>query len=182
MAHLGELLAELRQDHGLTQDQLAEIISVSPGTISNYEDGRHLPDLDKLKMIADYFHVTTDYLLGRTSSSIPIDLLQKRLADGKTVSDLISIFLNYIAEILDSEEKGPELLYLQKEDAQKFMVVFHELDAKDQYLLTSRFVEGKSYSSMASDLGIQPNSVRMAVTRAKRRTFELLKQRYPDEK
>ena len=90
--------------------------------------------------------------------------------------------LKYIAEILDREEKGPELLYLQKEDAQKFMVVFHELDAKDQYLLTSRFVEGKSYSSMASDLGIQPNSVRMAVTRAKRRTFELLKQRYPDEK
>ena len=75
MAHLGELLAELRQDRGLTQDQLAEIISVSPGTISNYEDGRHLPDLDKLKMIADYFHVTTDYLLGRTSSSIPIDLI-----------------------------------------------------------------------------------------------------------
>lgn len=71
MAHFGELLAELRQDHGLTQDQLAEIISVSPGTISNYEHGRHLPDLDKLKMIADYFHVTTDYLLGRTSSSIP---------------------------------------------------------------------------------------------------------------
>lgn len=30
MAHLGELLAELRQDRGLTQDQLAEIISVSP--------------------------------------------------------------------------------------------------------------------------------------------------------
>lgn len=39
MAHFGELLAELRQDHGLTQDQLAEIISVSPGTISNYEHG-----------------------------------------------------------------------------------------------------------------------------------------------
>ena len=38
MAHFGELLAELRQDHGLTQDQLAEIISVSPGTISNYEN------------------------------------------------------------------------------------------------------------------------------------------------
>lgn len=83
MAHLGELLAELRQDRGLTQDQLAEIISVSPGTISNYEHGRHLPDLDKLKMIADYFHVTTDYLLGRTSSSIPIDLLQKSSPMGK---------------------------------------------------------------------------------------------------
>ena len=91
MAHFGELLAELRQDHGLTQDQLAEIISVSPGTISNYEHGRHLPDLDKLKMIADYFHVTTDYLLGRTSSSIPIDLLQKRLSSASFSGSLQTV-------------------------------------------------------------------------------------------
>ena len=42
MAHLGELLAELRQDRGLTQDQLAEIISVSPG--KRFVKGR-LPQL-----------------------------------------------------------------------------------------------------------------------------------------
>lgn len=34
MAHFGELLAELRQDHGLTQDQLAEIINASNSLLS----------------------------------------------------------------------------------------------------------------------------------------------------
>lgn len=35
------------------------------------------------------------------------------------------------------------------------LLFFNELDEKDRYLLTSRFVEGKSYSSLSEDLGIQ---------------------------
>ena len=69
MAHLGELIAELRQDRGLTQKELGDILCVSSGTISNYENGVHLPDVDKVIALANYFHVTTDYLLGRTSLS-----------------------------------------------------------------------------------------------------------------
>lgn len=42
MAHLGEILSELRQDRGLTQKELGEIMNVSPGTISNYENGGSL--------------------------------------------------------------------------------------------------------------------------------------------
>lgn len=41
MATFGELLAELRQDKGLTQKQLGRVLSVSTGTISNYENGVH---------------------------------------------------------------------------------------------------------------------------------------------
>ena len=66
MSAFGELIAELRQDRGLTQKQLGKILSVSTGTISNYENGVHYPDLDKLVALADYFQVSTDYLLGRT--------------------------------------------------------------------------------------------------------------------
>ena len=44
MAQFGEILAELRQDRGLTQRDLAKLFFVTPGTISNYEKGRHLPD------------------------------------------------------------------------------------------------------------------------------------------
>lgn len=93
MAHLGELLAELRQDRGMTQKEIGQILSVSPGTVSNYETGVHLPDAEKLVLLADYFNVTTDYLLGRTSSSISSDQLQQRVADGKTISDIMSIFM-----------------------------------------------------------------------------------------
>ena len=65
MAVFGELMAELRQDRGLTQKELGKILSVSTGTISTYENGVHYPDLEKLVQLADYFQVSTDYLLGR---------------------------------------------------------------------------------------------------------------------
>ena len=72
MAQFGEILAELRQDRGLTQRDLAKLFFVTPGTISNYEKGRHLPDAERLIKIADYFSVTTDYLLGRSSSKLSV--------------------------------------------------------------------------------------------------------------
>lgn len=65
MRKFGEILAELRQDHKLTQKDLAQEMFVSVGTISNYENGVHYPDVEKLISLADFFDVTTDYLLGR---------------------------------------------------------------------------------------------------------------------
>ena len=48
MGKFGEKLAELRQDHKMTQRALAQRLHVTSGTISNYENGNHLPDVDKL--------------------------------------------------------------------------------------------------------------------------------------
>lgn len=98
MAHLGDILMELRQDAGMTQRELGNILHVSPGTISNYENGVHLPDVEKLLVFADYFNVTTDYLLCRTLISISSDLLQRPLANGKTISDIINIILRLSPE------------------------------------------------------------------------------------
>lgn len=92
MAHLGELIAELRQDKGLTQKELGDILCVSSGTISNYENGVHLPDVDKVIALVNYFHVTTDYLLGRTSSNLPVELLQQAITNEKTLGDVMASF------------------------------------------------------------------------------------------
>lgn len=92
MAHLGELIAELRQDRGITQKELGDILCVSSGTISNYENGVHLPDVDKVIALANYFHVTTDYLLGRTSSNLPVELLQQAITNEKTLGDVMASF------------------------------------------------------------------------------------------
>lgn len=89
MAHLGELIAELRQDKGLTQKELGDILCVSSGTISNYENGVHLPDVDKVIALANYFHVTTDYLL---SSNLPVELLQQAITNEKTLGDVMASF------------------------------------------------------------------------------------------
>lgn len=89
MAQFGELLAELRQDRRLTQKELANILYVTDGTISNYENGVHLPDVDKLVSIADYFGVTVDYLLGRCSSSLSPDVFDEPVIGKKTAGELI---------------------------------------------------------------------------------------------
>lgn len=89
MSKFGEILAELRRDKGLTQRDLAELLHVTPGTISNYEKNVHLPDVEKLIDLANYFHVTTDYLLGLCESSLSPDVFHELVAEKKTVGELI---------------------------------------------------------------------------------------------
>lgn len=89
MATFGEILAELRRDRHLTQREFANTIHVSVSTISNYEQGVHFPDIDKLMEIADYFQVTTDYLLGRCQYDISPDVFSELLSNGKTVGEFI---------------------------------------------------------------------------------------------
>ncbi len=61
-----ERLKELRIEKGLTQTQLAKELRVNQRTISNWEVGERQPTLDTLEVIAKYFNVSYDYLLGLT--------------------------------------------------------------------------------------------------------------------
>ncbi|MBQ4507170.1 MAG: helix-turn-helix transcriptional regulator [Firmicutes bacterium] len=60
---LGKRINEIRKDHGLTQEGLAEICSVTRQTISNWENGKSYPDLEILVLISDTFDVSLDALL-----------------------------------------------------------------------------------------------------------------------
>ncbi|SCW45639.1 looped-hinge helix DNA binding domain-containing protein, AbrB family [Ruminococcaceae bacterium YRB3002] len=56
-------LAELRKFHNMSQEELADKIGVSRQTLSKYETGESLPDIEKCKLIADTFGVSIDDLL-----------------------------------------------------------------------------------------------------------------------
>ena len=58
-------LKNLRQSRELNQVQLAEKLGVKKQSISNWENDNIMPSIDMLMRIADFFHVSTDYLLGR---------------------------------------------------------------------------------------------------------------------
>ncbi len=62
-------LAELRSARGLTQQQLADLTGLTRGRLNNYEQGTREPDLVTLQSLADFFEVTTDYLLGRSDTT-----------------------------------------------------------------------------------------------------------------
>lgn len=66
-----ERLIEWRKKKKLTQEQLAQKVQTTKGTISNYENGHSTPPHETLVAIADVLGISTDYLLGRTDDPTP---------------------------------------------------------------------------------------------------------------
>lgn len=64
-----ECLKIYRQRAGITQFKLADMLCVSPATISKYEVGTVTPDIDRLIMLSKIFNVSTDELLGLSENS-----------------------------------------------------------------------------------------------------------------
>ena len=60
---LGEKIKEARKQCGLSQEQLAEKMSVSRSAIAKWETDKGLPDIDNLKALASFLNVSVDYLL-----------------------------------------------------------------------------------------------------------------------
>ena len=65
---LGDRIATLRKINKLSQYELADRLGFSRGKLANYEQGSRQPDYETLQKLADFFDVTTDYLLGRTDN------------------------------------------------------------------------------------------------------------------
>lgn len=66
MSSFSQNLSRLRRQQGLTQQALAESLSLTFQAISKWETGQSLPDLEQLTRLADLFRVSTDTLLGHT--------------------------------------------------------------------------------------------------------------------
>lgn len=73
----GKLLASLRKNHNLTQQQLADKLSVSPKTISKWECGNSMPDITILKELTTIFNVPIEDLLQGKIVSPPNNLESK---------------------------------------------------------------------------------------------------------
>lgn len=66
------MLNLLRTESGLSQKKLAKDLNISQGLLSHYENGKRECNLDLLVKIANYFDVSCDYLLGRTTMPKPV--------------------------------------------------------------------------------------------------------------
>lgn len=90
----GQNLAALRNEKGIGQKEVALYMNVTVATISNYETDRHFPDAEALCKLADFYGVTVDYMLGRTSFRYDPQQLSRPLTDNYTISDLINTSLD----------------------------------------------------------------------------------------
>ncbi|WP_303870418.1 helix-turn-helix domain-containing protein [Acetobacterium wieringae] len=103
MLNFGSRLKQLRNSKQLTQQDLATMMGLSRATIAGYESTGKQPDQEKTLWLADYFNVSTDYLLGRTDDPTPIRDVNQDLYDEH----------DYTAELkslIDDEEFRTEFL------------------------------------------------------------------------
>ena len=70
---IGAFLKGLRKEKGLTQEQFSEIVHVSNRTVSRWENGNHLPDLDILLEIADFYEVDLREILNGERKSTDVN-------------------------------------------------------------------------------------------------------------
>lgn len=68
MATLGERLKLLRKEKRMTQIELAEMLKQSVRAYQYYESGHHVPEFPNLVLLADFYDVSLDYLVGRSET------------------------------------------------------------------------------------------------------------------
>ena len=107
MRELGPTIANLRKEREMGQKELAAIMNLSVGTISNYENGVHSPDLTTLCKLAAFFETTTDYLLGQTEYRCPPEALTEYFTDDCTLQEAVNTIRSF-----DPEKRRQVMAYL----------------------------------------------------------------------
>ena len=64
-------IRDLREDHDLTQEEVAKILCVKQATYSRYESGAINEPVDILIKLASYYNTSVDYILGLTNNPTP---------------------------------------------------------------------------------------------------------------
>lgn len=109
MSKVGEKIKELRMESGITQLQLEDYAGCSGQVISNIERGYTNPSADVLKKISEYFHVPSDYLLGKSKSQwLALDPDTTMPYIGTRVSDLLTQAGISTETFADAVEVTPE--------------------------------------------------------------------------
>ena len=91
------VLQQLRKNHAMTQKELARRLNIHITTVKNWESAACVPDAKNICAIADLFHVTTDYLLGREyNDTISLDGLTP--AQRRQVLHIVQAYIDTLPE------------------------------------------------------------------------------------
>jgi transcriptional regulator with XRE-family HTH domain len=144
VATFGQRLKLLREQKRLIQKQVSDVLGVSESPIGKYENDQRTPPPDTITKLADFFSVTTDYLLGHTDSLYvalpPVE--QKQPKDLTKFLEQSEVMFDGETYHLDEEDKGKlraaEVIFMQLvESSRKYMKQIG-LGISQKFLLVKR--------------------------------------------
>lgn len=89
-----EIIRDLREDHNLKQSDIAAILQTTQQQYSKYETGKVDPPIHCFSMLADFYHVSVDYLLGRTACANGVDAYKEPVLENYVVDNLVADVLS----------------------------------------------------------------------------------------
>ncbi len=99
---LKDSLKKIREDHGLTKRELCEKTGISERAYLTYEFGEREPKISVIQKLADFYGVTTDYLLGREPAKSPLDQLHIAEDEKSVLTGYLTLPSGVRAQILDT--------------------------------------------------------------------------------
>lgn len=98
-------LKQLRKERNINQRELSEYLKVAPSTISMYENGQREPNFEVLEVLADFFNVDMNYLLGKTDKTTKLIIDKPQGLQIPVLGTVAAgIPISAVEDILDYEE------------------------------------------------------------------------------
>lgn len=108
-----DILKSLRKSNGYsTMQEFCAAADISFSTYQNYESGKRVPTAEILVKLADFYGVTTDYLLGRPEAKAPADLIRAVAAERQLTSAQQGILAAYL--YMDSRDREKLVEYIRQ--------------------------------------------------------------------
>lgn len=152
-ADFSRVLSLLRQEKGISQRKAAAALGVSQALLSHYENGIREPGLQFVAKVCDYYHVSADYLLGRTHSRDGAIIEAQELADAsearedlkgsvmaklqkKLVVNAASALFDLLGRVNSREAAEEASAYLSGGVYQLFRTFYRAAGGNDSYFST----------------------------------------------
>lgn len=96
---------ELIKSHGITKNKLLVDVGINTSAFTNWENRNTVPSGEVIAKIADYFHVSTDYLLGRTDDPRPLDKKEPTPASEDGPSETAQVFMPLVDKLTPDQQQ-----------------------------------------------------------------------------
>ena len=152
-ANFSRVLSLLRQEKGVSQRKAASELGISQALLSHYENGIREPGLEFVAKACDYYHVSADYLLGRTLSRDGAIIEAEELVDAsegretlrgsimatlqkKLIVNTTSVLFDLLGRMGSREAVAQAGAYLSSALYQLFRQLYRSAGGNDSYFST----------------------------------------------
>lgn len=106
MNELSNKLKKLREEKGITQKELSELLNISTSAYGYYEQGKSFPNLETILLLSEYYNVSIDYLLGKSNYKYCVETLLKKFNIPSYNEDSIEKIKLLLSEIIRELNKN----------------------------------------------------------------------------